>query len=110
MKAALLLLVTLMVATIGALATSPLKCDIATCDQSKCPSTANCKCGTYKDGCDCCTVCYKCPGEACVPLFQDKCAGKTTCQLEPGAAILTGATGVCSEKGYVFNSEKQHHG
>uniref|UniRef100_A0A023GBZ7 Putative secreted protein n=1 Tax=Amblyomma triste TaxID=251400 RepID=A0A023GBZ7_AMBTT len=109
MKAALLLLVVLAVAVIGTLATSAPNC-AAGCDQSKCPSAASCKCGTFKDACNCCDVCYKCPGESCVPVFQDKCSGKNTCQLEPGAAILTGATGICAEKGYVFNSEKSHHG
>ncbi|KAL3256036.1 hypothetical protein MRX96_017242 [Rhipicephalus microplus] len=110
MKAALCLLVVFTIAVIGTLATSQPNCAASPCDPSKCPNTASCKCGTYKDACNCCDVCYKCPGEACVPVFQDKCAGKTTCQLEPGAAILTGATGICSEKGYVFNSEKSHHG
>ncbi|CAN7976328.1 unnamed protein product [Ixodes persulcatus] len=107
MKLVLLLLVLVTFAAIGAFATSPVKCDSSKCDAAACKKP-DCKCGTHKDACDCCEVCYKCPGEQCVPLFQDKCSGSNHCELEAGAAIITGARGICTAKKALFDTE--HHG
>ncbi|KAF8792640.1 8.6 kDa transglutaminase substrate-like [Argiope bruennichi] len=53
------------------------------CDDFKCSPTNDCQCGTYKGWCGCCSYCYKCPGEACLPLALDRCAPGTRCIKGP---------------------------
>ncbi|CAL1266940.1 unnamed protein product [Larinioides sclopetarius] len=39
----------------------------------------DCKCGTYKDDCDCCDICKKCAGENCIRLANEQCEDGYTC-------------------------------
>ncbi|KAG8197678.1 hypothetical protein JTE90_001603 [Oedothorax gibbosus] len=55
----------------------PEKCDLSSCD------VVDCKCGIFKDECDCCDICMKCQGESCHILVGDVCEPGYTCG-EPG--------------------------
>ncbi|CAL1269425.1 unnamed protein product [Larinioides sclopetarius] len=57
----------------------PIDCNTVT----NCPPIDECQCGTYKGFCGCCSYCYKCPGEACLPLAMNRCAPGTRCIKGP---------------------------
>ncbi|XP_064470985.1 uncharacterized protein LOC135385547 [Ornithodoros turicata] len=82
----------------GVLSTSPPNCEHVVCAQVKC-AAVDCACGSYKGACGCCDICYKCTGETCVPLHQDRCVSDERCILKEDADIHQGASGVCGLKG-----------
>ncbi|GBN16031.1 hypothetical protein AVEN_57794-1 [Araneus ventricosus] len=56
--------------------TSPPNCANACKDPC---ADVDCKCGTYKDGCNCCDICKKCAGDKCVRLANEQCEDGYTC-------------------------------
>lgn len=58
------------------------------CNPKYCPELPECKCGLYKDYCECCSFCQKCPGEECILVANEKCANGTVCRPRPGAVGL----------------------
>ncbi|XP_035220091.1 8.6 kDa transglutaminase substrate-like [Stegodyphus dumicola] len=68
------------------------------CDQSTCKKVS-CKCGAFEDECNCCSICYKCPGEVCSTLQGDACAGSTKCRhtREMNAVDRYNSPGVCMD-------------
>ncbi|XP_054724530.1 8.6 kDa transglutaminase substrate-like [Uloborus diversus] len=79
MKTTLLFLVVIGLLAVNIHCTSMPKCD-GTCDTSRCPATGPCSCGTYKDYCNCCSFCLKCPGEECSIIASEKCAENYACK------------------------------
>ncbi|XP_035204988.1 8.6 kDa transglutaminase substrate-like [Stegodyphus dumicola] len=53
------------------------------CDESTCKKE-DCKCGSYLDECNCCSICYKCPGEECYIFKGDACAIGSQCTHPEG--------------------------
>uniref|UniRef100_A0A4Q8K1A0 U65-Liphistoxin-Lth1a_1 n=2 Tax=Liphistius TaxID=62150 RepID=A0A4Q8K1A0_9ARAC len=63
---------------------SPMRCT-GECDRSKCyQGDKPCKCNSFKDECNCCDRCYKCPGEPCSPATWQICGEGTTCKPTEG--------------------------
>ncbi|XP_050035356.1 8.6 kDa transglutaminase substrate-like [Dermacentor andersoni] len=75
-------------------ATSPPRCDNVNCAEATC-QPVDCKCGSYKGSCGCCDFCYKCPGDVCTPLFQERCSDGHTCELDEPGTIAFGGKGKC---------------
>ncbi|XP_077527687.1 uncharacterized protein LOC144139079 [Haemaphysalis longicornis] len=95
MKLALASLFFVVIAVLSVSATSPLDCSSYTCAEADCKEQT-CACGTYKDECGCCDICYKCPDEACNTWQQDVCINGHTCVLEdPEDRFEFGAVGHC---------------
>ncbi|KAH7942941.1 hypothetical protein HPB52_002716 [Rhipicephalus sanguineus] len=70
---------------------SSFTCTPDICGQSQCP------CGTYKDHCDCCDICYKCPGAECNLWILDVCTENHQCVLEdPDKPFAVGGVGHCT--------------
>ncbi|XP_035209452.1 8.6 kDa transglutaminase substrate-like [Stegodyphus dumicola] len=60
------------------------------CDRRMCPPIYNCWCGYYMDYCGCCPICYRCPGERCSSIANERCAGSrcmTPDGIPPALAI-----------------------
>ncbi|KAL1418842.1 hypothetical protein MTO96_005543 [Rhipicephalus appendiculatus] len=75
-------------------ATSEPNCESVNCSEVECEPT-DCTCGSRKGSCDCCDVCYKCPGDVCIPLFQEICSSGYTCDLDSPIAYFFGGAGEC---------------
>ncbi|XP_050029495.1 uncharacterized protein [Dermacentor andersoni] len=88
-------LVLLSLAVTCVVCTTPQNCANVNCAAVTC-NRVNCKCGAYKDDCGCCDLCYKCPGEVCVPLYQHRCTEHHDCVLDnPNVRIEFGSRGQC---------------
>ncbi|XP_037278321.2 venom protein 302-like [Rhipicephalus microplus] len=75
-------------------ATSVPNCQNVNCAEARC-QPADCTCGSYKDACGCCDICYKCPGDVCTPLFQERCSGDKICELDEPGTFFFGGKGKC---------------
>ncbi|CAL1266942.1 unnamed protein product [Larinioides sclopetarius] len=51
-----------------------------------CPQM-NCKCGTYRDSCNCCDLCRKCAGENCMVIAGELCEEGYTCG-DPNRSLI----------------------
>ncbi|XP_077489296.1 8.6 kDa transglutaminase substrate-like isoform X1 [Amblyomma americanum] len=60
---------------------SQVKCDPGTCPEKQC------SCGTYKDFCGCCDICYKCPGEECILPFNEVCSEGYECAVDNQGSV-----------------------
>ncbi|KFM58514.1 hypothetical protein X975_26526, partial [Stegodyphus mimosarum] len=76
---------------------SPMQCPDS-CDTGTCQEVS-CNCGSYKDECHCCDICYKCEGEVCSIVEADACVKGTTCTHPPGssAADIYNNPGICKK-------------
>ncbi|KAH6942343.1 hypothetical protein HPB50_003929 [Hyalomma asiaticum] len=78
--------------------TSPANCAAVTCDPATCQDV-QCTCGSYKDQCGCCDVCYKCHNEVCSSLTPDPCTEGYHCVLDrPDERFDVGTTGHCKHR------------
>ncbi|KAL1438465.1 hypothetical protein MTO96_048077 [Rhipicephalus appendiculatus] len=64
MNVALVALLLSAVAITSSSGTTLINCASFTCTPDRC-SEPQCPCGTYKDHCGCCDLCYTCPGAQC---------------------------------------------
>ncbi|XP_077525764.1 8.6 kDa transglutaminase substrate-like [Haemaphysalis longicornis] len=94
MKAAVILLLVVLVAAVCVSATSPPNCRAVDCATVKC-AKPTCPCGSHKDACGCCDFCNKCAGQECVPLHQDRCADGQVCELNEPGTFHHGGKGTC---------------
>ncbi|KAH7950416.1 hypothetical protein HPB49_023832 [Dermacentor silvarum] len=105
MNAALIALLFVAVAILSVSATSPLNCAAVTCTPGSC-RPVECACGTYKDQCGCCDICYKCPGEQCNLWILNRCTEGHRCILEdPSRRFEQGGQGRCTPED---NTETSH--
>ncbi|XP_065308063.2 8.6 kDa transglutaminase substrate-like [Dermacentor albipictus] len=96
MNAALVALLFVAVAITSTSATTLPDCTKFTCNPDTCPQR-QCACGTYKDACGCCDVCYKCPGAECNLWILDACTNDHKCVLEdPAKPFEIGGVGHCT--------------
>uniref|UniRef100_A0A023G0S7 Putative secreted protein n=1 Tax=Amblyomma triste TaxID=251400 RepID=A0A023G0S7_AMBTT len=110
MKTSVVLVVSMVITSV--LSTSPPNCANVNCAAVTC-NPVNCNCGTYKGSCGCCDVCYKCPGEVCVPLYQHRCTEHHDCVLDdPSVRIEFGSRGKCKhvpQQHDHTNCTEEHH-
>ncbi|KAH7942942.1 8.6 kDa transglutaminase substrate [Rhipicephalus sanguineus] len=96
MNAAFTALLFVAVVIASSSATSPPNCAAVTCNPDVCPPK-QCACGTYKDQCGCCDICYKCPGDQCNSWILDRCTEGHRCVLEdPSKRFEFGGQGRCT--------------
>ncbi|XP_077484627.1 8.6 kDa transglutaminase substrate-like [Amblyomma americanum] len=94
MRTALLFVLVVLVVSACVDATSPPNCQNVKCSETKC-GPVQCSCGSYKDACGCCDFCFKCPGDVCTPLFQERCSDGHTCLLDQPGSVHFGGKGKC---------------
>ncbi|KAH6942345.1 hypothetical protein HPB50_003931 [Hyalomma asiaticum] len=95
MNVALVGLIFVVAAITSTSGTSLPNCAAITCNPDTCPQW-QCTCGTYKDTCGCCDICYKCPGDLCNSWILDVCAEGHRCVLEdPSKRFEHGGQGRC---------------
>ncbi|XP_065308042.2 8.6 kDa transglutaminase substrate-like [Dermacentor albipictus] len=105
MKAALVALLFIAVAALSVTATSIPNCAAVTCTAESC-QPVECACGTYKDHCGCCDICYKCPGDQCNSWILDRCTEGHRCVLEdPSKRFELGGKGHCTPEGNTETSQ-----
>uniref|UniRef100_A0A224Z3M7 Metastriate insulin growth factor binding protein n=1 Tax=Rhipicephalus zambeziensis TaxID=60191 RepID=A0A224Z3M7_9ACAR len=96
MNIALVALLLVAVTVTGSSGTTLPDCSRITCDPDTCPQL-ECACGTYKDTCGCCDICYKCPGAECNLWILDVCTENHKCILEdPDKPFEFGGVGHCT--------------
>ncbi|XP_070379114.1 8.6 kDa transglutaminase substrate-like [Dermacentor albipictus] len=95
MNIALATLLFIAVAITSTSGTSTLNCAKMECSPDTCPKW-QCSCGSYKDMCNCCDICYKCPGEECNVWILNLCTEGHECVLQdPEKAFEVGGVGHC---------------
>uniref|UniRef100_A0A224Z434 Metastriate insulin growth factor binding protein n=1 Tax=Rhipicephalus zambeziensis TaxID=60191 RepID=A0A224Z434_9ACAR len=96
MNVALVALLLSAVAITSSSATTLINCASFTCTPDRC-SEPQCPCGTYKDHCGCCDLCYTCPGAQCNLWLLDVCTQNHKCVLEdPDKPFEIGGMGHCT--------------
>ncbi|XP_037523344.1 8.6 kDa transglutaminase substrate-like [Rhipicephalus sanguineus] len=96
MNVALVTLLFSAVAITSSSGTSLLSCSSFTCTPDYCEQR-QCPCGSYKDHCGCCDLCYQCPGDQCNPWLLIICSENHECvRDDPGMPFEMGAIGHCA--------------
>ncbi|XP_049523380.1 8.6 kDa transglutaminase substrate-like [Dermacentor silvarum] len=95
MKVTLVFILFIAIAVFSVSGTPPPHCAAGTCNPEACEAV-NCSCGTYKDQCECCDLCHKCPDEECTTQPPDPCTEGYHCTLDDlDQRMETGGTRHC---------------
>ncbi|XP_077526071.1 uncharacterized protein LOC144137925 [Haemaphysalis longicornis] len=97
MKLNLVALFFFAIVVLSASGTSAVDCSRFRCVEETCANRDDdCACGGHRDTCNCCTICYRCPEEACNPSLQNVCTTGHTCVLNDTAeSFASGGSGQC---------------
>ncbi|XP_077526648.1 uncharacterized protein LOC144138311 [Haemaphysalis longicornis] len=83
------------IAIVGVSATSLPDCSSYTCADVNC-AQPQCLCGSYKDHCGCCDICFKCANDPCNRWILNRCEEGYKCVLDdPSTSFATGGIGHC---------------
>ncbi|XP_049523376.1 uncharacterized protein LOC125945541 [Dermacentor silvarum] len=114
MKVTLVFMLFIAIAVFSVSGTSLPHCAAVTCNPEACEAVT-CTCGTYKDQCECCDHCHKCPNEVCTSLPRDPCTDGYHCTLDVADQhFATGSTGHCRPHNetatpLLHHTHEEHH-